>query len=178
MTVRPACCPAWAWARRRALLPARLPAVLIPWGTAAWDAWGGARLGAAVDDWWARPVAGAEKLAVLAPDVLAPDAWWLPRAFRRVLPVRQAARAPDIPDAGPSAERSFAAAALPGAQARSGRLAWKPWPAVVLVAPRAAVALPTAPGCWLTPAAAVELPVGARLEARALPIEVEPALER
>jgi len=131
-----------------------------------------------VDDWWARPVAGAEKLAVLAPDVLAPDAWWLPRAFRLRLQARLAARAPYIQDAGPSAERSFAAAALPEARVRLMRLVWKPWPAVVPEAPGAGASLPTAPGCWLTPAAAVELPVGARLEARALPIEVEPALER
>ena len=72
--VRPACCPAWASARRTALLPAPLPAVLIPWETAVWDAWAGARPDAVADDWWARPVAGAGKSAVLAPDVLVPDA--------------------------------------------------------------------------------------------------------
>jgi hypothetical protein len=128
-----------------------------------------------VDDWWARPVAGAEKLAVLAPDVLAPDAWWLPRAFRRVLPVRQAARAPYIPDAGPSAERSFAAVALPAAPARSGRLAWKPWPAVVLAV--LGDAAEAQPGC--SPKVVgppVVLPVEAPLEPRAQPIEAEPAL--
>ncbi len=146
--VRPACCPAWASARRTALLPAPLPAVLIPWETAVWDAWAGARRDAAADDWWAHPVAGAGKSAVLAPDVLAPDAWWLPRALRRRLQARLAARAPYTQDAGPSAERSFAAAALPAAPVRSGRLVWKPWLAAVPEAPRAGASLPTAPGCW------------------------------
>jgi len=176
--VRPACCPAWESARRRVLLPVPLPAVLIPWETAGWDAWAGARLDAAVDDWWARPVAGAEKLAVLAPDVLAPDAWWLPRAFRLRLQARLAARAPYIQDAGPSAERSFAAAALPEARVRLMRLVWKPWPAVVPEAPGAGASLPTSPGCWPKPATPVVAMVVGRLEARALPIEEEPAPEQ
>lgn len=175
--VRPACCPAWGSAPRKALLPAPLRAVLIPWETAAWDAWAGARLDAAVDDWWARPDGGAEKLAVLAPDVLAPGALWLPREFRLRLQARLAARALYIQDADPSAERSFAAAPLPGAQVRSRRLAWKPRPAVVLVAPRAAAE--SQPGCWPKVAEPpVELPVEAQLEPRAQPIEEEPALER
>ena len=143
-----------------------------------WDAWGGARLDAVADDWWARPVAGAGKLAVLAPDVLAPDAWWLPRALRRRLQARLAARAPYIQDAGPSAERSFAAAALPGGQVRSIRLAWKPWLAVVPEEPGAWASLLMAPSCWPKLAAPAVETAASRLEARALPIESEAALEQ
>jgi hypothetical protein len=113
-------------------------------------------------------------LAVLAPDVLAPDASEL-RWLQRRLQARLAARALYIQDAGPSAERSFAAAALPAAPARSGRLAWKPRPVVVLAALRAAAE--AQPGCSpkvLGPP--VVLPVEAPLEPGAQPIEAEPAL--
>jgi len=66
---------------------------------------------------------------------------------------------------------------LPAAPARSGRLAWKPWLAVVPVAPRAGASSP--PGC--SPKVVgppVVLPVEAPLEPGAQPIEAEPALER
>ena len=46
------------------------------------------------------------------------------------LQARLAARAPCTPDAAQSAERSFAAAALPAARARLERPAWRPWSAV------------------------------------------------
>ena len=127
---------------------------------------------------WARPDAGAGKLAVLAPDVLAPDAWWLPRAFRWRLQARLAAGALCIQDADPSAERSFAAAALPagtgaleaaGLEATAGGCAGG-------AAGRGGVAVA---GCWPKLAEPpVELPVEAQLEPRAQPIEEEPALER
>jgi hypothetical protein len=116
-------------------------------------------------------------LAVLAPDVLAPDASELRWPFQRHLQARLALGAPYTQGAGPSAERSFAAAALSAAPARSGRLAWKPWPAVVLAVLRAAAA--AQPGCSPkvvgTP---VVLPVEAPLEPRTQPIEVESALEQ
>lgn len=124
----PACCPAGASARRLALLPARLPAVLIPWETAVWDAWACARRDAAADDSPAPPVADAGKWAARVPDVLEPDASWHPRAFRwHLQQARPAARVLCIPDAARSGARSFAAAALPAVRARPERLVWQPW---------------------------------------------------
>ena len=144
-----------------------------------WDAWAGARPDAAPDDWWARPDAGAGKSAVLAPDVLAPDAWELPWRFRRHRRARPAARAPYTLDAARSAERSFAAAALPAVRARLERLVGQPW---LMAGPEkqvaAAAELP-ALCCWPKVAEpATERPVAARLEPLAQPIEEEPALER
>jgi hypothetical protein len=58
------------------------------------------------------------------------------------------------------------------------RLVWKPWPEAVPEAARAGASLPTSPGCWPKLAALAVKTVAARLEARALPIEEEPAPEQ
>jgi hypothetical protein len=97
--------------------------------------------------------------------------------FRRRLRARLALRAPYTRDAARFAERSFAAAVLPAAPARSGRLAWKPWPAVVLAV--LGDAAEAQPGC--SPKVVgppVVLPVEAPLEPGAQPIEAEAALEQ
>jgi hypothetical protein len=178
--VRLACCPAWAWVLRKALLPALLPRDASLWGTGAWDAWACARPAARVDDSWsARPDGGAGKSVGLEPDVPEPDASWLPSACRAKLPCLQAgpaARAPYTPDAAQSAEQSFVAEALQAAVVHSGLPVGPPWSAL------AAQALGAAPSVQRVlrdpPPAAVAQLEGQRAVAPLVPPEPRIEAER
>lgn len=115
-------------------------------------------------------------MAVLAPDVPEPDAWWLPAALQTFRPAGPDAKAPCTRDAVRSAEQSCVAAVV---LEQPGPPAWLPWSGLAAppleAAGRLRLALQCSPQRAVPPPA--ELAVGARLVSWAPP-ELRLAAER
>jgi hypothetical protein len=108
-----------------AKLPARPLMAASPLETGAWDASGAVRQDAAGGDSWERRVAGAGRLAALAPDVPAPDARWLLQAFQPAQRALEASTEPCRRAVARSAARSYEVLA-PAAARASQPLAVEP----------------------------------------------------